>query len=128
VIKKSIKLHLFHLPCAVMLLLVLFSVALCTRLPPRLKRGDTVAFVSPCSPPCDLVTTNCPDGFKSDVEQQMASLGLSVVWGKYAFEKDQYLAGNDYDRAADLTQVFLDPSVRCFLCQFFVISCFVLLQ
>ncbi len=87
---------------------------------PRLSPGDTVAFVSPCSPPCDLVTTNCPDGFKSDVEQQMASFGLNVVWGKFAFDKDEYLAGDDEERAADLNSVFADPSVRsCFFFFFF---------
>lgn len=81
-------------------------------LPPQLKPGDTVAFVSPCSPPCDFgLNISCPDGFQRYVEQSMAAMGLKVKWGKYAFAKDEYLAGTDEERAFDLTQAFLDPSV-----------------
>ncbi len=100
-----------------MALFVVCLLALCaaTVLPPRLRAGDTVAFVSPCSPPCDLVTTSCPEGFMTDVEQQFAALGLNVVWGKSAFLKDHYLAGTDAQRAADLNDAFASPNIQAII-------------
>ncbi len=103
----------------VLMAMVLFSAlgATCaTTLAPRLRSGDTVAFVSMASPPCDEVRNlpnvtrsltnprarvcqtypfSCPGGFQKTVEAGMAQYGLNVVWGKHAFDKDEYLAGND---------------------------------
>ncbi len=96
-------------------LLVVAALCGAMTLPPRLRPGDTVAFVSPCSPICDLVTTDCPDGFKASVTAQFASLGLNVVWGKNAFSKDHYLAGDDEERASDLADAFASPNVRAII-------------
>jgi hypothetical protein len=109
-------------------LIVFFACALSVLPPPRLRPGDTVAFVSPCSPICDLWNqTSCPEGFQQIVEQQFNVFGLNVVWGKHAFDHDQYLAGTDEDRAADLNAMFLDPSVSLsfiFFFFFFFLPCF----
>jgi muramoyltetrapeptide carboxypeptidase len=42
--------------------------------------------------------------------------GYSASVAKHALEADHYLAGSDQDRAADLMEAFLDPSVDVVLC------------
>jgi muramoyltetrapeptide carboxypeptidase len=99
---------------AALLVACLAVLGAATVLPPRLNPGDTVAFVSPCSPPCYLVS-DCPDGFVKDVEAQFKALGLNVVWGKNAFETDHYLAGTDSERAADLNDAFSSPNIKAII-------------
>jgi muramoyltetrapeptide carboxypeptidase len=73
-------------------------------LPPLLKRGDTVRFVSPGS---------TPD--RAAIERSARILegwGLEVQFGAHAFHKQHYLAGPDEARLADLDAAFADPAVR----------------
>ena len=73
-------------------------------IPPRLKPGDKVRFVSPASTP--------------DREQVMRRAkileewGLRVDFGEHAFDKLSFLAGTDEDRLADFNAALNDPDVR----------------
>ena len=63
------------------------------RVPPLLRRGDNVRFVSPGSTP------------EKDAALQSASIveswGLKVEYGEHTFDKAAYLAGTDEERLAD---------------------------
>ncbi len=72
--------------------------------PPLLRPGDRVRFVSPASPP--------------DREQVMRRAairegwGLTAEFGAHAFDKLSFLAGKDDDRLDDLNAALGDPGVR----------------
>lgn len=78
---------------------------------PRLKPGDRVAVVSPSGPvPKDRLDAGCA---------VLRSWGLDVVLSTHVLDvNDQfdYLAGSDADRAADLQEAWLDPSIAAVLC------------
>ena len=75
-----------------------------TLIPPRLKRGDKVRFLSPASTP--------------DREQVMwrakilEGWGLRVDFGEHAFDKLSFLAGRDDERLADFNAALNDKDVR----------------
>jgi muramoyltetrapeptide carboxypeptidase len=72
--------------------------------PPRLKAGDKIRFVSPASPPDkDSVLAR---------GEMLESRGFRVDFGAHAFDKFAYLAGRDEDRLADLNEALRDPDVR----------------
>jgi muramoyltetrapeptide carboxypeptidase len=73
-------------------------------IPPRLKRGDKVRFLSPAS---------TPD--REQVIRQAKILegwDLRVDFGEHAFDKFAFLAGKDDDRLADFNVALNDPEVR----------------
>jgi len=79
--------------------------------PPRLRRGDRVALVSPAGRPPE--------------EQLARGVALLESWGLVpvaasnlagAHHRADYLAGSDADRAADLTAAWLDPEVAAVFC------------
>ena len=78
-----------------------------TLIPPRLKHGDKVRFLSPASTP--------------DREQVMRrtkileNWGLRVDFGEHAFDKMSFLAGTDDDRLSDFNAALNDPDVRAIL-------------
>ncbi|KQV30659.1 LD-carboxypeptidase [Rhizobium sp. Root1203] len=73
-------------------------------LPPRLKAGDTIRFVSPASTPDkELILERA---------RVLECLGFHVDFGPHAFDKFAYLAGRDEDRLADLNDALRDPHVR----------------
>lgn len=75
--------------------------------PPPVKPGDTVRFVSPAS---------TPD--RGMVERRVAVLeewGLNVQLGEHVFAKHGFLAGSDQQRLADINAAFRDPMVRAVL-------------
>ncbi|GIH94731.1 LD-carboxypeptidase [Planobispora siamensis] len=76
--------------------------------PPVLRPGDTVAVVSPCGPPDPVRLAR---GVRV-----LRDLGLKVVVGPHALERDRYLAGSDAHRAADLQEAWCDPAVSAVLC------------
>ncbi|MCG5214984.1 LD-carboxypeptidase [Streptosporangium sp. KLBMP 9127] len=78
------------------------------RMPPPLLQGDTVAVVAP-SGPLD------PESLARGV-RVLTDLGLRVVVGKHALERERYLAGADAGRAADLQEAWCDPSVAAVIC------------
>ena len=72
--------------------------------PPKLRAGDKVRFVSPASTP-----------ERAAVMQAAAELetwGLKVDFGEHAFRQTGYLAGTDAERLSDLNGAIRDPSVR----------------
>lgn len=73
-------------------------------MPPKLRAGDKVRFVSPAS---------TPD--KEAVLRGVAMLeswGLRVDIGEHAFRKEGYLAGTDEQRLADFNAALRDPDIR----------------
>ncbi|HSK10975.1 MAG TPA: LD-carboxypeptidase [Vicinamibacterales bacterium] len=77
--------------------------------PPRLAPGDTVALISPASPPRNrrLLLLG---------RKRLEQLGLSVVPGKHVLSEYGYLAGSDRDRLRDLEAAFRDPRVKAIFC------------
>ncbi|MHB8636105.1 MAG: S66 peptidase family protein [Fimbriimonadaceae bacterium] len=65
-----------------------------------------------------LVTPASP--IPAERVEAMAALltdqGFVVEFGEHAFKADDYLAGSDAERAADLTAAFMDPSVDAVVC------------
>lgn len=76
--------------------------------PDALKPGDIIRIVSPASPikEEDL-------GFAVGL---LESQGYQITFGKYARERDGYLAGTDAQRAEDLQDAFDDPEVKLVMC------------
>lgn len=75
--------------------------------PPRLRPGDRVRFVSPASP--------VPQGGLDGSAKLLEGLGLQVEYGAHVYDVDDtldYLAGADADRLADLDEAFRDPGIR----------------
>ncbi|CAM4014931.1 LD-carboxypeptidase [Nocardiopsis rhodophaea] len=82
-----------------------------TTRPPRLRPGDRVSVVAPCSP----VT---PDRLDAALET-VRGWGLEVVCGTHLRDRHPslpYLAGHDADRAADLQAAWADPDTAAVLC------------
>lgn len=79
--------------------------------PPRLRRGDRVAVVSPSGPvPKDRLDAGCAI---------LREWGLDVVLAPHVtdvHDRFTYLAGTDADRAADLQAAWLDPGIQGILC------------
>lgn len=72
--------------------------------PPPLKKGDKVRFVSPASPP-DQATIEAR-------AKILKAWGLEVEIAPNAFEKHHYFAGTDEQRLSDFNDAIRDPSVR----------------
>jgi muramoyltetrapeptide carboxypeptidase len=72
--------------------------------PPQLRPGDLVRFLSPASTPDrDQVVRRA---------KVLEGWGLRVDFGDHAFDKLSFLAGTDDDRIADLNRALADPDVR----------------
>ncbi|HJQ09355.1 MAG TPA: LD-carboxypeptidase [Candidatus Saccharimonadales bacterium] len=77
-------------------------------IPPKLKAGDRVLFVSPASP--------VPRGKIG--AKVLEDLGLVVEYGKHVYDVDDtldYLAGKDEDRLADINKALRDPGVKAII-------------
>lgn len=77
--------------------------------PQRLARGMTVALVAPSSPPKNA------ERVRYAIEV-LESLGFKVRQGKHIWERTQYLAGSDEQRAEDVNQAFSEPEVGAVFC------------
>ena len=75
--------------------------------PPRLRRGDTVRFVSPASTPEPQAVDRA--------HRYLESLGLVVEHAPHVFDTWGYLAGRDEDRLDDLNAAIRDPAVRAII-------------
>jgi muramoyltetrapeptide carboxypeptidase len=76
--------------------------------PSALKRGDTVALVSPASP------IN-PEKFQNAITN-LESLGLKPKYSDAVFSKTGYLAGSDEARLKDFHQMIADREVKAIWC------------
>lgn len=73
-------------------------------IPPRLRPGDKVCFVSPASTPDrDSVLRRA---------KALEDWGLRVDFGEHAFDKFSYLAGKDDDRLADFNAALGAPEIK----------------
>ena len=77
--------------------------------PKRLQPGDTIAIVSPSSPPPN------PKNIDRAVEM-LKALGYRVKVAANARKRHGFLAGSDRERAADLMRAFTDRDVKAILC------------
>lgn len=76
--------------------------------PLRLREGDKLGLVSPA-------------GFISEEEllestDNLKKLGFETVAGKYALNRNGYLAGTDKERADDLNTMFADKTIKGIVC------------
>lgn len=76
--------------------------------PRRLSAGDTVALVAPASATFRPVELDI-------ARESLEALGFTVKVGGHVLDRHGYLAGQDRDRARDITQFFADPAVRAVL-------------
>ncbi len=76
--------------------------------PKALVPGDKIRFVSPASP---VMSEHL-----SPAQELLEQAGFQVEFGKHVFDHVDYLAGTDQDRAADIMDAFLDPSVSAVFC------------
>ena len=72
--------------------------------PRRLAAGNTIGLVAPAGPSAD------DESVRFSIEL-LESFGFRVRQGKHVFERDQYLAGDDRDRAADVNAMFADDDI-----------------
>jgi muramoyltetrapeptide carboxypeptidase len=75
-----------------------------TRKPRRLAVGNTVGLVAPAGPAAD------DESVRFSIEL-LESFGFRVKAGQHVFERTQYLAGDDRDRAADVNAMFADDGI-----------------
>lgn len=73
-------------------------------MPPKLKTGDKVRFVSPASAP-ERETV-----FKR--ARLLEDWGLEIDFDRYTFKRDGHFAGADMERLDDFNAALRDPSVR----------------
>ncbi len=76
--------------------------------PAALKKGDTVALVSPASP------IN-PEKFQNAITN-LENMGLKPKYTNAVFNKSGYLAGSDDERLADFHSMISDPEVKALWC------------
>lgn len=77
--------------------------------PKKLRKGMTVGLVSPAS--------NMPENEDIDFALDVVkSLGFKVKAADNLFQRNQYLAGTDQQRADDLNAMFADQSVDAIFC------------
>jgi muramoyltetrapeptide carboxypeptidase len=79
------------------------------RKPRRLTTGDTIGLIAPASNTLEVEDIR----FAADV---IRSLGFSVKEGEHLYRRDQYLAGTDVERAADVNAMFGDANVDAVFC------------
>lgn len=77
--------------------------------PQKLRAGMTVGLVNPAS----NVWEDRDIEYAADI---VRSLGFKVKAGDHLFRRNQYLAGTDVERAADVNSMFADDSVDAIFC------------
>ncbi|HEX5323160.1 MAG TPA: LD-carboxypeptidase [Capsulimonadaceae bacterium] len=78
------------------------------RRPTALPAGGTLGIISPSSP-VDPSRLQTGIGW-------LQNRGFRTVLGRHALDRDGHLAGTDQDRAADLQEMYADPTVDAVLC------------
>jgi muramoyltetrapeptide carboxypeptidase len=81
-------------------------------MPPRLSPGDCVGIVAPAS---HIPTAN--EKYLEQGAERLREIGFEVTYAPSLLErKHLYLAGEDEERAEELTAMFLNPEVKAILC------------
>ncbi|MFO7710696.1 MAG: LD-carboxypeptidase [Candidatus Woesearchaeota archaeon] len=78
-----------------------------------LNEGDTIGIVSPSN-----IMTDYKKGLLDNTIQIIEKMGLKVKLGEHARSIDKYgvSAGEPKERASDINQMFLDPSIKAIWC------------
>ena len=76
--------------------------------PSRLKKGDTIALVTPGS----YIT----EQEKEESVNNIQSLGFNVVYSERLMQKNGYFSATDEERAADLNEMFERKDVQAIMC------------
>lgn len=77
--------------------------------PRRLEPGATIGLVAPASSSME------DEGIRFSIDL-VRSLGFEVRMGAHIFDRQQYLAGEDRDRADDVNSMFADDEVDAIFC------------
>ncbi len=72
--------------------------------PRRLRKGDTIGLIAPASNATE------DEGIRFSIDL-IRSLGFNVKTGEHLYDRTQYLAGSDRNRADDVNQMFADEDV-----------------
>ncbi|MFP4423739.1 MAG: LD-carboxypeptidase [Candidatus Woesearchaeota archaeon] len=80
---------------------------------PLLKKGDTIGIVSPSN-----IMTDYKKELLDNTTQVIEKMGLKIRLGEHARSIDKYgvSAGEPKERASDINQMFLDPSIKAIWC------------
>ena len=73
-----------------------------------LDRNSTIGIITPASPESNNII--------DEKIKIFSSLGFKVKLGKHIYDKYGYLSGYDYNRAKDINDMFLDPSIDGIVC------------
>jgi len=73
-----------------------------------LRKGNTIAFVSPSS-------WIGSDDLKKSVDW-FSKKGIHIVFGKHIYDADGYAAGSAKDRANDINKAFADTKIKAIFC------------
>jgi muramoyltetrapeptide carboxypeptidase len=76
--------------------------------PPALRRGDAIAVIAPAGP----VT---PSEIQPGIDLLTTS-GFDVITGEHLYDREDYLAGRDEDRLADLHTMLRNKRVKAVIC------------
>lgn len=76
--------------------------------PPALKKGDTIAIVAPAGP------ISHREEFEKGISA-LKSMGFRVHFEERIFRSSRYLAGNDEERAEELTCAFENPEAQAII-------------
>ncbi len=77
--------------------------------PNRLNLGDTIGIIAPAG-----CVENSDGALKA--KALFENMGYNVVFGKNIFNKNNYLAGNDYQRLEDLHLFFENKNINAIFC------------
>lgn len=77
--------------------------------PGRLRPGDTIGLINPAGAVWEPVNVEI-------AVESLAALGFKAKLGKNLLERRGYFAGTDEQRAADVNEMFRDPTVRAIHC------------
>ncbi len=77
--------------------------------PNRISKNATIGIVSPASRPLDEAI------YRQGISY-LENFGYHVIESKHVLDKRGYLAGADVDRAADLNDMFRDPTIDAIIC------------
>ena len=73
----------------------------------KLEKGDTIGIVA--------LAGKCEEALVKDAISNLESLGYKTKIAANIFAQQNYLAGNDEDKIAQLYEMFLDPEVKLIL-------------
>lgn len=76
-------------------------------IPPCLKKGDSIAVVSPSSP---VQAKQIQPGIEF-----LKANGFNINYGKHVYSQERFLAGTDIERATDIMDAFKNPEIKAII-------------